>query len=158
MTVSVAMIVKNEEQTLARCLDSIAGAVDEIVIVDTGLDGRTADIARRYTERLFSLPWPDDFAAARQFAFDQAGSDWVFWLDADDIVQGANHIRDLTTEAAPDVGGFYWRYVDGRDRWGNPRCEFWRERCVRHDGSFRWVGRVHEVLVTEPAVATGRCQ
>lgn len=149
MSVTLAMIVKDEEQTLPRCLDSIAGAVDEIVIVDTGSADGTREVARRYTDRVFDLDWPDSFAAARQFAFDRASSEWVCWLDADDVVQGAERIRGLTASADQSVGGFYWRYVDGRDRWGNTHCEFWRERCVRNDGSFRWTGRVHEVLVTE---------
>jgi tetratricopeptide (TPR) repeat protein len=149
MSVSVAMIVKNEEQTLPRCLDSIAGAVDEIVIVDTGSADATREVARRYTDRVFDLAWPDSFAAARQFAFDRASSEWICWLDADDVVHGAEKIRDLTASASASVGGFCWRYVYGRDRWGGARCELWRERCVRHDGSFRWTGRVHEVLVTD---------
>lgn len=149
MGVSVTMIVKDEEQTLPRCLDSIAGAVDEIVIVDTGSTDATVEVARRYTEGIYSLPWPDDFAAARQFAFDRASGDWVCWLDADDVVRGADRIRGLVAEAPAEVGAFCWRYVYDRDRWGNPRCELWRERCVRRDGAFRWVGRVHEVLVSD---------
>jgi glycosyltransferase involved in cell wall biosynthesis len=147
MSVSVAMIVKNEERALGRCLDSIKGAVDEIVVVDTGSTDTTKEIARRYTSRVFDFPWIDDFAAARQFAFDQTIGDWVFWLDADDIVLNAELIRPLAASAPDDVGGFYWRYVLGRDARGEPTFEYWRERCVRNDGSFRWVGRVHEVLV-----------
>lgn len=146
MTVSLAMIVKNEELTLGRCLDSVHGAVDEIVIVDTGSSDATLDVARRYTDRVFSFPWRDDFALARQFAFDQATSDWICWLDADDIVLGAANIRATIASAAVNVGGFHWRYVCARDRWGNPTSEFWRERCVRNDGSFRWQGRIHETL------------
>ena len=115
VTVSVAMIVKTEERTLARCLDSIRGAVDEIVIVDTGSVDATVEIARRYTDRIFEFPWIDDFAAARQFAFDQATGDWVAWLDADDVVLHADRIRPLADTAPADVAGFYWRYVLGRD-------------------------------------------
>lgn len=147
MSVSLAMIVKDEEQTLARCLESVRGCVDEIVIVDTGSTDATWEVALRYTDRIFSLPWPDHFAKARQYAFDQATGDWVFWLDADDEVRGADDIRQLAASAAPDIGGFYWRYICDRDRWGNPTCDFWRERLVRNDGSFRWQGRVHETLV-----------
>src|SRR5687768_16414549 len=128
MNVSIAMIVKNEQETLARCLDSVQGAVDEIIVVDTGSTDSTPEIARRYTDRVLTFPWCDDFAAARQFAFDHATGTWVGWLDADDVVIGAEHIRGLVAEATPDVGGFCWRYVTNWDRWGNSRCEFWRER------------------------------
>lgn len=147
MSVALAMIAKNEEQTLGRCLDSVRGCVDEIVVVDTGSTDGTRDIAARYTDRIFSFPWADNFAEARQYAFGQATCDWVFWLDADDEVTGAGDIRRLTEEAAPDVGGFCWRYICDRDRWGNSTCDFWRERLVRNDGSFRWQGRVHETLL-----------
>ena len=150
LTVSVALIVKNEERTLGRCLDSLAGAVDEIVVVDTGSAEATKEVARRYAARVFDFPWRRDFAAARQFAFDQAAGDWVAWVDADDVVLGAERIRSLTATAPPDVGGFSWRYVLGRDAAGRPTVEFWRERCVRNDGTFRWVGRVHEVLLADP--------
>jgi glycosyltransferase involved in cell wall biosynthesis len=149
MTVSVALIVKNEARSLARCLDSVAGAVDEIVVVDTGSTDDTKEIARRYTARVFDFEWRQDFSAARQFAIDQATSDWVFWIDADDVVQQAEEIRPLLEAAPADVAGFYWRYEYDRDLWGNAVCEFWRERCVRNDGTFRWEGRVHEVLAQQ---------
>jgi len=146
VTVSLAMIVRNEEATLARCLDSVAASVDEIVIVDTGSTDATLDVARRYDAHIAEIAWPDDFSAARQAAFDRASGDWVCWLDADDVVLGAEHIRAIAAGASPDVDGFYWRYVYGRDPAGRSTCEFWRERCVRNDGSFRWQGRVHETL------------
>ena len=149
MTVSVALIVRNEERTLARCLGSVAGAVDEIVVVDTGSTDLTKDVARRYTDRLFDYEWREDFAAARQFAFERATGDWVMWIDADDIVRGAERIRPLVASAPAGVAGFSFLYDCDRDRWGNRLCEFWRERCVRNDGTFHWEGRIHEVLVSD---------
>ncbi len=148
-TVSLALIVKNEEHTLGRCLDSLRKAMDEIVVVDTGSDDATKAVARRYTDCVFDFPWRQDFAAARQFAFERATGDWVAWVDADDVVRGAEQIKPLVASATGDVGAFYWRYVCELDPWGNPTCEFWRERCVRNDGSFRWQGRIHEVLVPQ---------
>ena len=146
-TVSLAMIVRDEGRTLGRCLASVAGAFDEVVVVDTGSRDATKEVARGHGARLFDFGWVDDFAAARQFAFDRATSTWVAWLDADDIVTNAAHIRRAAAAAAPDVAGFEWRYVAARDARGDATCEFWRERCVRNDGTFRWRGRVHEVLV-----------
>ena len=84
ITISLCMIVKNEERTLARCLDSVAGITDEIVIVDTGSSDRTMEIAAQYTDRIFMYEWADDFAAARNFSFDQATQEYILWLDADD--------------------------------------------------------------------------
>jgi glycosyltransferase involved in cell wall biosynthesis len=145
VTVSAALIVKNEERVLARCLESIKGAVDEIVIVDTGSEDRTRKIARRYTDRVFDFTWRQDFAAARQYAFDQATSDWVIWLDADDVVRHAGAIRPLLQDIPASVGLVYWRYEYAFDGQGNVTCEFWRERCARR-GQGRWTGRIHETL------------
>jgi glycosyltransferase involved in cell wall biosynthesis len=146
MTITVALIVKDEERTLGRCLESVAGAVDEIVVVDTGSTDATKEIARRYTDRLYDFEWRQDFAAARQYAFDRATSDWIAWVDADDVVRHAGSIRPLIDAAPADVDGFRWPYEYERDEWGNAVCRFWRERCVRNNGAFRWLGRVHEVL------------
>src|SRR5579872_7358729 len=104
MTVTAALIVKNEAGVLARCLDSIAVHVDEIVIVDTGSEDATKEIAARYTNRIFDFTWIQDFSAARQFAFDRATGEWVFWLDADDVVHNAAAIRQSTQIADDDVG------------------------------------------------------
>jgi glycosyltransferase involved in cell wall biosynthesis len=152
MTVSLAMIVRDEERTLGRCLASVAGAFDEIVVVDTGSLDATKEIARGHGARVFDFRWVDDFSAARQFAFDRATCEWVAWLDADDVLTNAARVRDAAAAAAPDVSGFEWRYVYERDARGDAVCEFWRERCVRNDGTFRWRGRVHEVLVAPGGV------
>ena len=71
-TISLCMIVRDEEQVLARCLDSICGIVDEIILVDTGSVDQTIRIAGRYTEKIFRFPWIDDFSAARNFSLEQA--------------------------------------------------------------------------------------
>lgn len=84
ITISLCMIVKDEEQVLERCLDSVKELVDEIVIVDTGSTDATKDIAARYTDRLFHFEWNHDFSAARNFSFRQATQDYILWLDADD--------------------------------------------------------------------------
>ena len=54
-TISLCMIVKNEEQVLARCLDSVADLMDEIIIVDTGSTDRTKEVAARYTDQIYDL-------------------------------------------------------------------------------------------------------
>ena len=72
ITISLCMIVKNEEKLLARCLDSVAGLMDEIIIVDTGSTDRTKEIAARYTDKIYDFEWVQDFSAARNFAFSKA--------------------------------------------------------------------------------------
>ena len=66
---SLCMIVKNEEERLARCLSGVQGAVDEIIIVDTGSRDATKEAARRFTDRVYDFAWIDDFAAARNAGY-----------------------------------------------------------------------------------------
>ena len=61
ITISLCMIVKNEEKVLARCLDSIADLMDEIIIVDTGSSDNTKEIAKKYTDKIYDFAWIDDF-------------------------------------------------------------------------------------------------
>lgn len=68
-TISLCMIVKNEESVLARCLDSIADLMDEIIIVDTGSTDHTKEIAANYTDKIFDFDWKSDFSAARNYSF-----------------------------------------------------------------------------------------
>ena len=86
VTVSVCMIVKDEEMVLARCLETVKSWVDEMIIVDTGSTDGTKEIARRYTDRVYDFAWRDDFAAARNFTFSKARCDYCMWLDADDVI------------------------------------------------------------------------
>lgn len=77
------MIVKDEEEWLAQCLESVQGAVDEIIVVDTGSSDRSNDIARQYGARIVPYVWCDDFAAARNAGLEQATGEWILFLDAD---------------------------------------------------------------------------
>lgn len=86
VTISLCMIVKNEERVLGRCLESVQEIADEIIIVDTGSEDRTKKIAEKYHARVFEQEWQDDFSRARNYSFSQAEMDYCMWLDADDII------------------------------------------------------------------------
>ncbi len=85
-SVTLTMIVKDEENNISQCLSSVAGLFDEIVVVDTGSKDRTREIAAEFGARVFDFVWVDDFAAARNAALARATGDYAFWLDADDVV------------------------------------------------------------------------
>lgn len=148
MKISLCMIVRDEEAVLARCLESVKGAADEIVIVDTGSSDKTAEIAKAFTDKLFSFPWCDDFAEARNFAFSKAEGDYLFWLDADDVIPPESHVRlgalrALLEEEQPDtvMCPYDVGFLNGR-----PSATFYRERFLKRSENFRWVGRVHECI------------
>ncbi len=90
---SLCMIVKNEEECLARCLRSVRDLVDEIIIVDTGSADRTKEIAASFGARLFDFAWRDDFAAARNESVRHATGDWILVLDADETIATQDHAR-----------------------------------------------------------------
>ncbi len=95
ITISLCMIVKNEERVLARCLDSVADLMDEIIVVDTGSTDRTKEIASRYTDLIYDFVWTDDFSAARNFAFSKAHMDYIYSADADEVLGEENRERYL---------------------------------------------------------------
>ena len=84
VTVSVCMIVKNEEKVLARCLDSLAGLWEELIIVDTGSTDRTKEIAKKYTDKIYDFSWTGSFSDARNFSFSKATCDYIYSADADE--------------------------------------------------------------------------
>ena len=85
-TISLCMIVKDEEAVLDKCLKSVHDLVDEIIIVDTGSTDKTKEIAKKYTDKIYDFKWVDDFAKARNYSFSKATKDYIFWLDADDYM------------------------------------------------------------------------
>lgn len=142
MLLSVCMIVKDEEEVLARCLDSVKDAADEIVIADTGSTDATVSIARRYTDRVFPFAWSDDFSAARNFSFSKARGDLIMWLDADDVIA-----PDMLPRLNALKARMQREHADlAACRYNSGGCSYFRERIVRRAGNFVWEGRVHECI------------
>jgi len=149
MNLSLCMIVKNEEEVLARCLESARPLVEEIVIVDTGSTDRTKEIAAQFTDRIFSFEWTDDFSAARNFSFSKAHGDYILWLDADDVITQENAVRLIALKReldtlSPDV--VICPYDTSVDEKGNVLSTCNRERIIKNDGKRLWQGCVHECL------------
>ena len=90
ITISLCMIVKNEESVLERCLDSLKGLMDEIIIVDTGSTDKTKEIALRYTDKVYDFKWCDDFSAARNYASSFATCEYIYTADADEVLDEEN--------------------------------------------------------------------
>ncbi len=83
-TLSVCMIVKNEEKSLPRCLESIKNVADEIIIVDTGSTDNTMSIARDFGAKVYQYAWKDNFSEARNHSLSHASCDWILQIDADE--------------------------------------------------------------------------
>ena len=157
-TISLCMIVKNEEKVLGRCLESAAGLVDEMVIVDTGSTDATKAVALSYTDRVYDFPWRDDFAAARNFAFSKGRMEYLMWLDADDVLLPADReaFLYLKRTLSPEVDVVMLPYHSGLDERGRPVFTCYRERVVRNLGRDLWEGAVHEAIAPFGKVLWGK--
>ena len=138
---SVAMIIKNEELTLDRILSQCSQFADEIIIVDTGSKDCSIDIAKKYTDKVYTFPWQDDFALARNFSFSKATMDFVMWLDADDTID-YNNIKQLQElKKTPNPADVYMLKYQIGDNF-----VFYRERILKRKNNYLWSGAVHEVI------------
>ena len=149
MKISLCMIVKNEEDVLARCLKSVCPFVDEIVIVDTGSTDKTKDIARAFTDKIFDFKWVDDFSIARNFSISKATGDYIMWLDADDVIEKSELDKLLNFKPQIDekVDMYRLKYNIAFDDNDNPTFSFYRERIFKNNKTYFWQDPVHEVIV-----------
>ena len=116
------MIVKNEEDVLARCLDCVKKFADEIIIVDTGSADKTKQVAKKYTDKLYDFSWCDDFSKARNFSFSKASMEYCMWLDADDVIlqEDQEQLVELKQRLQPEVSIVMMKYHTAFDDKGNP--------------------------------------
>ncbi|MEI3613811.1 glycosyltransferase [Pseudogracilibacillus sp. SO30301A] len=148
VTVSLCMIVKNEEEVLARCLDSVCHLVDEINIVDTGSTDQTIDIAKKYTDRVFHFEWTGKFKDARNESFKHATMDYIFFMDADDVLMETDQLKfkQLKESLDPNVDSVSMYYNAGLDDFGNVTLFYRRNRLVKRSRHFKWKGDCHNYL------------
>lgn len=155
VSISVCMIVKNEEAVLARCLDSLQGIADEIVIVDTGSTDRTKEIAALYTSRIYDFTWVHDFSAARNFAFSKATKEYIYSADADEVLEEKDRIKFLTLKQVllPEIEIVEMIYVNPTDC--NMVYNYVREprpKLFKRLREFRWIDPIHETVALDPLV------
>ncbi|MCY2907094.1 glycosyltransferase family 2 protein [Bacillus anthracis] len=81
---SACLIVKNEEEMLGKCLESLRRVIEEIIVVDTGSTDSTKEIARQFTDKVYDFEWMNDFSEARNFAASKANGEWIIAIDADE--------------------------------------------------------------------------
>jgi len=145
---SLCMIVKDEEENLPRCLQSVRNVVDEIVVVDTGSGDRTVEVARSYGARVFYYPWSGDFSAARNFSLEQARGQWILFLDADEelVKEDGPRLREIIARTEKD--GFMLREINFvGERPGEEALLFSTLRLFRNRPEFRFRGKIHEQML-----------
>lgn len=143
MSLSVCLIVKNEEKVLRRCLNCVKKIADEIIVVDTGSTDKTIAIAKHFTKNIFTFVWCDDFSKARNYSFSKATCDYIMWIDADDIILDSEirKINNLKKVLNKDV--YMLKYISGTP---DNQLEFFRERIIKNCQSAKWNGFIHETI------------
>jgi len=163
--ISLCMIVKNEEQVLARCLASVEPLVHEMVVVDTGSTDRTADIAHVFGARVLRFTWDGNFANARNHGIDHARGGWILALDADEVLSKADYPMVLravsqatgrnvtwsvmTRNYTPRINTEGWTANDGAypcEETGDGWYPTWKVRLFPKHASLRFSGEIHEMV------------
>ncbi|MFB5677450.1 glycosyltransferase [Paenibacillus terreus] len=149
-SISLCMIVRNEEEYLPKCLSSVRRVVDEIIIVDTGSTDNTVSIAEAFGAKVIQMPWEDSFSVARNRSFEEATGDWILWLDADEEmdVNEAGRLKELLTrdtiheQSIEGILFYFCNYTDGSEM--EHTC---LPRMVRNRPEYRFEGRIHERIL-----------
>ena len=157
LTLSLCMIVRDEEGMLGRCLAAAAPAVDEIIVVDTGSTDATVEIARSFGAKVIEQPWTGSFAEARNTSLAAATGDWIVYLDADEILAegDAQRLHALTGQVWREamhltLTSFVGDVEDGAAVVNNAL------RVLRNRPEYRFQGRIHEQIAHALPSAPGR--
>ena len=147
--ISLCMIVKNEERVLANCLESAKPYFFEIIVVDTGSTDRTKEIAKEFGVKLVESTWPDSFAKARNESLSHATGDWIFWLDADDVLpfSSGEAVLHAAINAGPEITGFVVP-VQFVEEGPNAGTKVDHVKLIRNYPGIHFEGRIHEQILS----------
>jgi len=155
MKIALCLIVKPDDaeaDVLYRALstDALYKKFDGVFITITGENEKVEAQAKQIPNAHIShFKWVDDFAKARNFNFSQVPKDydWIMWIDADDIVKGSKWIRKIAEQTDPRVSGIVFFYLYDFDEYGECTVKHNKIRLIKNDGSYKWVGELHEDLM-----------
>lgn len=144
-TISLALIIKDVEKTIDRCLSDFSQVADEIIIVDTGSTDNSKEIVKKYTDKIYDFKWIDDFSAARNFSFSKCTKDFILWVDGDDYAhpEDLQKIREIDYS---DKEVILIDYIYAHDEFGNNKLVVPRERILKRSLNPKWQGEIHEVI------------
>lgn len=157
-TITLAIMARNAGDTLDAAIGPVQSFVDEIVVLLGGeSDDDTEQIARKYTDKVVPYHWKDDFSDARNVLFSHCTSDYIFWIDADDVAENPEKLRDIAADADRNGwGSVQLRYKYAFDDDGNCIVEHAQHRLMRRSLGWQWgcscrehPGRLHEVCYTD---------
>lgn len=154
-SVSLCMITKNEENCIAKCLESIKNIFDEIIIIDTGSTDNTVEIAKSYNAKIYYFDWTGSFSDARNEYFKYASTDWIFYMDADEVLEEVTKNNLITlvqqaTDVSEEQKTIYcyeikiYNYLDENNK--NNTIEHYAIRLFPNNSTLQFKGDIHEQL------------
>ncbi len=161
LKISACTIAKNEEKNISRWLENVRSFADEVIVVDTGSEDKTKEIAMEAGASLYEFAWCDDFAVAKNFALAQCHGDWVAFLDADEYFdkKSQQKLRVLISRYDKEkrIAGFMIPYCNIDENNDNELLSRgWLLRLFRRDDDLRFAGKVHEALQDTKSIGEKR--
>ncbi|MEG0857021.1 MAG: glycosyltransferase [Terrisporobacter sp.] len=145
-TISLCMIVKDEEKNIGRCLKSVVNIVDEIIVVDTGSTDRTIEIAKEYGAKIYHHPWNNDFSDARNASLEKATKDWILFLDADEeMLEDEGEKLKNAVSFNPNLDALHFRLVNIISNMDIGDAIVLR--AFRNKPEYRFEGKMHEQVI-----------
>ncbi|MCY6353847.1 tetratricopeptide repeat-containing glycosyltransferase family 2 protein [Clostridium sp. ZS2-4] len=158
--ISLCMIVKNEEENLPRCLESVKDLVDEIIVVDTGSTDKTVEIAKSYGAKVYYFQWCNDFSAARNESLKYATKDWILIMDADDEFCREDKCKFKELIKNLELGIVYYfetlSYL-GYEKSSNINVNI-NPRLFKNNYGYHYEGEVHNQLVNSNISMKGKIE
>lgn len=151
---SLCMICRNEAEHIQTCIRSVKQLVDEIIVVDTGSQDHTRELARAEGGIIYDFPWSDNFAAARNFALDQAAGQWILVLDADEILTNADREYLNSLIQSPQIEGYYVTICSYIGK-GEATIIDQAVRLFKNKPFYRFRGAIHEQIADSIQEHTG---
>lgn len=139
---TAALITRDEEAHIGPCLDCLTKVVDEIVVVDTGSEDRTKDIALAKGARVYDLAWRGDFAYARNAAIDKASGEWILYVDADERVTVTGDLNPVLSDPVAIAATVRFQAAS----YLTPYAEY---RLFRNRADIRFRGAIHETVLPD---------
>lgn len=147
MSLSLCMIVKNEQENLPRCLESVKDIVDEMIIVDTGSTDETVKIAEEFGAKVFHFPWNGSFSDARNVSLRNAGCDWILLMDADDELEKTQRQEVLSLADKNEADAYFFLTVSYLgEKPGNEVMNNLNVRLLKNGKGYFFSSPIHEQI------------
>lgn len=148
VTVSLAMVIKDEEEILEQCLNTVRDIVDEIVIIDIGSKDNSIAIAKKFTEKVFSYNWENNFSKAKNYSIKNCTKDWILFMNANDYFYDLDKEKFLELVNCSEREGHFFIIKSYRDL--NDKKNYSTSldiRLIKNKNRYEFVGAIHEQLI-----------